>query len=95
MNVAARTLRSAGHQTHPPGAPHAPNVTLVLAAMLVVAAVALMFALADSRGHGGEQARVTWEGRDSTSVEATPHTLEAGLTQRDQSPGVNGPGARP
>ena len=94
MNVAARTLRNAGHRTHAPLAPPAQTVTLVLAALLVAAALALMFVVADSGG-GGEQAGLTWEGRDSTSVEATPSTLPTALNQRIQLPGVNGPGVHP
>jgi hypothetical protein len=84
MNAAARTLRNADHRSL---APLALTITLVLAALLVAAVLALMFVLSDS-GHGaGDKTGPTWGERDATFVEPTPSTLPRALNQRIQVPG--------
>ena len=62
-------------------------LVLALAALLVAAVLALAIVLAASAGD--DQAGAT------KSVRVTPSAPTAGDIQRTQSPGVNGPGARP
>jgi len=63
-------------------------MTLALVALLVTAVLAVAFVLAASGG--GDQAGAT------KSVRVTPSApIPPSAAQRDQPPGVNGPGARP
>jgi hypothetical protein len=65
-------------------------ITLALVALLVAAALAVAIALATSGGAGPDQAG------PSNSVRVTPSApIPPSPAERNQPPGLNGPGMRP
>ena len=80
------TLRGTAHRTAvTPVQLTVRPITLVLAALLIAAVLALTIALAASGGNGdGQSVRVT------PSAPIPPSPIE-----RHQQPGLNGPGMRP
>jgi hypothetical protein len=84
------TVRGSAHRTlATPVQVTVRPITLALAALLVVAALALTIALAGNAGNSGETG-VTKSVRVTPSAPIPPSPVE-----RHQQPGLNGPGMRP